>query len=559
MSAGAWLVLEDDRGTWSSEMDDSSFYDQVNATISPAQLDYSLTERNDGFDFDDKNVFGESYVTSHAHGAAFTSDANMPDIADLGTNDNLPGELASHVLDPRTNAFLPPKPCDHCRRNRLQCLTLQTTTANPNPVTACSSCVALFRDCSLTEKEKRQPGQFETVFPVIGHLHGIPESLSYADGTKHLDDHQRRGIGDRLIPINDKRSSSRTRGRTKALRQWFSRHQDCPFPSSIQKTELAIESGLSKTQVDNWFVNARRRQRHKCQITEKQIHLSGSPMPQAFPPTMLPFERWQSSPPDDDHVSADLIEQSIHHDFQTIEQSSSDQSSQYDFTQFDTTYSDSWSTSQDSVASFEMIWSTKSFEMNHLSLDDYISSSSKTHESFATTKIYACTFCKSSFNKKADWSRHETSVHLPLDHWICEEQDSVVWTIQSSQPVCNYCGFKQPDKEHTLSHDFQTCKERQLGERTFGRKDHLLQHMRKFHGCKSWTGQNLDIHRKRRPEVQSRCGFCNEYFSTWPDRVDHLAQHFNEGFRMSQWSGDWGFDTETWSLLRCATLPPDST
>ena len=71
--------------------------------------------------------------------------------------------------------YRPPAPCTYCRRHRLQCLTIRTTSANPNPVTSCSTCVALFRECSLSKGEKRQPSGFETLSPVMGHLHGVTE------------------------------------------------------------------------------------------------------------------------------------------------------------------------------------------------------------------------------------------------------------------------------------------------------------------------------------------------------------------------------------------------
>ena len=72
-------------------------------------------------------------------------------------------------------AYRPPVPCSHCRRYRMQCLIIRTTTANPNPEKSCSSCVALFRECSLSRGEKRLPSGFETFSPVLGHLHGLPE------------------------------------------------------------------------------------------------------------------------------------------------------------------------------------------------------------------------------------------------------------------------------------------------------------------------------------------------------------------------------------------------
>jgi hypothetical protein len=72
-------------------------------------------------------------------------------------------------------AYRPSVPCSHCRRHRLQCLIIRTAAANPNPIKACSSCVALFRECSLAKGEKRLPSGFETFSPVLGHLHGVPE------------------------------------------------------------------------------------------------------------------------------------------------------------------------------------------------------------------------------------------------------------------------------------------------------------------------------------------------------------------------------------------------
>ena len=92
-------------------------------------------------------------------------------------------EDTAHVIESLGNvsqwlegAFRPPVPCSYCRKHRLQCLTLRTTPANPNPVKSCSSCVALFRECSLARGEKRLASGFETFTPVLGHLHGLPEN-----------------------------------------------------------------------------------------------------------------------------------------------------------------------------------------------------------------------------------------------------------------------------------------------------------------------------------------------------------------------------------------------
>ena len=108
----------------------------------------------------------------------------MPDNLDVSTY-TYPETVDSAYLleqDSFTNvpqwldgAYHPPEPCAYCRKYRLQCLILRTTPANPNPVTACSSCVALFRECSLAQGEKRLPSEFETGSLALGHLHGVVE------------------------------------------------------------------------------------------------------------------------------------------------------------------------------------------------------------------------------------------------------------------------------------------------------------------------------------------------------------------------------------------------
>lgn len=46
---------------------------------------------------------------------------------------------------------------------------------------------------------------------------------------------------------------------TKVLKQWLVKYRNNPYPTKRQKEELAQESGMTMTQVSNWFANARRR------------------------------------------------------------------------------------------------------------------------------------------------------------------------------------------------------------------------------------------------------------------------------------------------------------
>lgn len=112
---------------------------------------------------------------------------------------------------------------------------------------SCSSCIALFRQCSLAERAKRQACCFETAAPVIGQLHGVteeggPESvLLLPPPPPPLPPSQPTG----------KRSNSRTVWRTQVLRDWFAANVDHPYPTDGDKTALAERSGLSRTQVIN--------------------------------------------------------------------------------------------------------------------------------------------------------------------------------------------------------------------------------------------------------------------------------------------------------------------
>ncbi|KAI8833357.1 homeobox KN domain-containing protein, partial [Chytridium lagenaria] len=40
---------------------------------------------------------------------------------------------------------------------------------------------------------------------------------------------------------------------------WLNLNRDHPYPSEIHKSALAQRTGLTMQQVNNWFINARRR------------------------------------------------------------------------------------------------------------------------------------------------------------------------------------------------------------------------------------------------------------------------------------------------------------
>lgn len=441
----------------------------------------------------------------------------------------------------RSGARYAASPCDYCRRNRLQCLVLQTGDANPNPAPACSSCVGLFRECSLAKGKKRDPSEFETHNPVIGQLHGVNEELNLSDLGDQLDDIPPVPSDAAFVPVaatydRDKRQSSRRTQKTRLLRAWFDTHTERPYPSAEDVDFLSEQSGLSKTQVNNWFTNARRRQRHYARPSASRQFRSGSPMPQ-MSNQMSPMDRWRHSPPEEDPVSSSAVAAAI----QAFPLDSPAADGALD--QWPASLPDGWSSSDvsslyDSLAS--SVASTSSLvSSTSINRPPSRAGSTRRRRSKANTVIYRCTFCRLPFKKKHDWARHERAVHMPeLDTYTCHPptaSDGSVrlqtWLVNSNGPACALCGHTSPENEHYLSHDFQTCSERNASQRTFSRKDHFWQHLHKYHHCKKWEGWDLDLSlwRNQRAQTSHQCAFCPSILPTWSERVAHVSEHFKAG------------------------------
>ncbi|EKJ75361.1 hypothetical protein FPSE_04442 [Fusarium pseudograminearum CS3096] len=115
--------------------------------------------------------------------------------------------------------------------------------------------------------------------------------------------------------------------------------------------------------------------------------------------------------------------------------------------------------------------------------------------------------------------------------------------------ICLFCGQDNPDENHLANHNPSACQ-----ERAFSRKDHLKQHLRLVHNA-ALTDLTTKLWKTAQPDITSRCGFCQASLSTWPDRVDHLANHFKLGCTMRSWIGDWGFSASVLKTLENA-MPP---
>ncbi|POR38774.1 Homeobox and C2H2 transcription factor, putative [Tolypocladium paradoxum] len=434
-----------------------------------------------------------------------------PDSAAVVRPGGRPEHLGMAEFFLKNGAWRPPEPCSHCRRLGLQCFMLQTTSANPNPVNSCSSCVALFRPCSLAGPSKRQPSHFETTAPVIGQLHGVCEEADHAAWDPMPAAPLRGSSAMPLEATSSKKASSRSVRKTQVLREWFACNLDHPYPTDDEKSSFAERSGLSRTQVINWFTNARRRHRLSTQpMVNNATFRAGSPMPPSLLSSMTPFERWRHSPPESEPVPESVIQQALgagasQGDAPAVAESvhagglgssASDDSMSFSLSAYN--YSSEGSAS----SSYSRLSANSDTALSARSSDDRAQPAwAKTPARAKRSKprTFTCRYCSRTFSKKYDWLRHERSVHTPGDiSWTCAlplqpNQPLVVWRLGHDQPECIFCGQDSPTEEHFQSHEFEACSQRAVQDRTFSRKDHMWQHLYKFHGCRRWEGWKPDL------------------------------------------------------------------
>lgn len=149
--------------------------------------------------------------------------------------------------------------------------------------------------------------------------------------------------------------------------------------------------------------------------------------------------------------------------------------------------------------------------------------------------IYQCTFCSKRFNRKFTWQRHEKSIHLPSKSWICSH-DNLPLRVRDGQEACWFCpssgsvGFFEPHHRHRdLAHQ---CSAKPLSERTFYRRDHLVQHLRGVHAAADDSNAilNVQFFEQTTPLTPSQltCPLCGELMPSWKARVAHVSRHFEE-------------------------------
>lgn len=387
-----------------------------------------------------------------------------------------------------------------------------------------------------------------------------------------------------------RRATSRLpRAAVRVLEEWLAAHRETPYPSHQMLDKLQAESGLERSQVLNWFANARKR--GKARAPPPSPPSSGTSPSQQRLSSLLthtsilhPMERWLYSGMEQEPVSISDIQDAIKigqvdalprlgpsrwlsrtrqfHDLSNELDCNYDESfaSSMEIRSYAanarSVSSDEWKCPYDTAPST----TTKSTRRRHRNPGSLASARSRKGEvsgaTAGSTRRFQCTFCHETFKRKHDWQRHEKSQHLLLEKWICCPDGSVSVDPGTNEVTCVFCGASDPNPEHVHGHGYTQCINRPLVERTFYRKDHLRQHLRLMHnGCgmmpcmEAWRSAITSLH--------SRCGFCDSEHETWQARIDHIAEHFRDGAIMADWKGDWGFESDMTSILERATLPED--
>lgn len=380
-----------------------------------------------------------------------------------------------------------------------------------------------------------------------------------------------------------------SRESVKILKNWLLSHNRHPYPSDEEKEMLQRQTGLNKTQISNWLANARRRGKvQPPRSTSPHVRSSYSgpvdiPRRPGTPALesrsnhnmrhMNPLERWVDSPPEHEPASVTDIARAV----ASNSSLSSGLTSPYSFAFTDDgsnrslyNASSASSVGTSSGGSFASAFSHGS----HGSFGSFGSANTRgghrrrrrrrpnpkradPNKTSLTgpVKTFQCTFCPDMFRTKHDWQRHEKSLHLSLERWVCTPNGPRAATHPTlNQPCCVFCGEPNPDDAHIESHNHSACQERSLDERTFYRKDHLNQHLRLVHNAK-FLDWSMNTWKVATPEIRSRCGFCGIVMDTWSIRVDHLAEHFKMGHTMADWKGDWGFEAPVLEMVE-NSIPP---
>jgi hypothetical protein len=332
--------------------------------------------------------------------------------------------------------------------------------------------------------------------------------------------------GSPILPSTVKRSCARRHTKLPShvlhrLRTWLRANRDHPYPNAETKRALAQECGITEKQVTTWFTNTRAR---KLPLPEEPSHTSSE----------------DEGTYESDYSSITNTPVCTTNPAFAYGTPTSNPTTQAFFGPT------SYSTTQLPLHTFSRRGKKKDYRrVKTVSpVDDSPvsrlpatpSPNPGTHEQ----ETWQCTFCQQHLVPKS-WRRHEETQHRPKYQWTCLATSPriVIPSHTGTSSICAFCQLKDPSEDHLLrSHRIVECSKKSEADRTFGRPDHLRQHIKNFHKS-SLLDMVRDTWRRNGPgknvDEGWTCGFCQAKLNTWDARETHIANHFKDGLTMAHW------------------------
>lgn len=121
-------------------------------------------------------------------------------------------------------------------------------------------------------------------------------------------------------------------------------------------------------------------------------------------------------------------------------------------------------------------------------------------------KNFACTFCDKALKSKPYWKSHEEEFHEQRLTWRCPDCEQI------------FHAGKRFREHHTKLHGCESCKQpRESGQPTSRKASPCVKKYEiVMHNKDAWG-----------------CGFCANLLTSWEDRCEHIASHFEE--KRSKW------------------------
>ncbi|VUC22103.1 unnamed protein product [Clonostachys rosea] len=524
---------------------------------------------------------------------SFNALQHFTDMAANGMD--MPAPIPAATQEPTVHASFwetPAVPCSQCTLGGYSCKKIREGRYRGY----CTSCVALTLECSFGGEVPANLNPKSVSVPAASMMGQDRDLNSILDETALFNTTATADLLNTSNAVPDgpvlvaprpqappaKIGARFSRESVRILKTWLTTHNRHPYPSDEEKEMLQRNTGLSKTQITNWLANARRRGKvQPPRSTSPQVgnwSSSGIDIPKrrGTPAleTMNPLQRWEHSPPENEPASVTAIARAVTASSSGLSSGLNSPFSTVNYTDDGSSRSLCNQSSVSSLGTSQSSNGSRGSAYSYGSRNSFGSARFSNHgrrrrrrrptpnqsqeESGkgikSAPRTFQCTFCTETFRTKHDWQRHEKSLHLSLERWVCAPHGSRAVNPETGLLSCVYCGIVDPDESHIESHNHSTCQEKSAAERTFYRKDHLNQHLRLVHNVKfaDWSMKSWKV---AAPEIRSRCGFCGIVMDTWTIRVDHLAEHFKTGYSMADWKGDWGFDSSVLDMVE-NSVPP---